>query len=243
MEDTYLIHHGIKGQKWGVRRFQNLDGTRTAAGKARERNGEQESSSGSSQRKGLSDAQKSTLKKVAIGVGVAAVAGLAAYGALKYSDAVKTAAWNKTVDNGMEAFENIKKDSAFWEKAAKDVGTSDSEIERVEKYLEKKELSDIENTAKYNSSTFKQARKTLKGEGRMTDAELQAMGVRTINDGGRQEWNDQLRSRIVKGGYSYENLGTAGGENSRSIYKMAPGQNVKAQGVSDPDYYKRRRSK
>ena len=34
-----LQHHGIKGQKWGVRRFQNPDGTRTAAGKAREREG------------------------------------------------------------------------------------------------------------------------------------------------------------------------------------------------------------
>ena len=33
--DNYLEHHGITGQKWGVRRFQNYDGTRTAAGKAR----------------------------------------------------------------------------------------------------------------------------------------------------------------------------------------------------------------
>lgn len=35
--EDYLAHHGIKGQKWGVRRFQNPDGTRTALGKKRER--------------------------------------------------------------------------------------------------------------------------------------------------------------------------------------------------------------
>jgi hypothetical protein len=32
-----LYHYGIKNQKWGVRRFQNEDGTRTALGKKRER--------------------------------------------------------------------------------------------------------------------------------------------------------------------------------------------------------------
>lgn len=30
-----LYHHGIKGQKWGIRRYQNEDGTLTAAGKSR----------------------------------------------------------------------------------------------------------------------------------------------------------------------------------------------------------------
>ena len=32
---NYIKHHGVKGQKWGVRRFQNKDGSLTAAGEKR----------------------------------------------------------------------------------------------------------------------------------------------------------------------------------------------------------------
>lgn len=35
MEYNYLKHHGIKHMKWGVRRYQNEDGTLTPAGKKR----------------------------------------------------------------------------------------------------------------------------------------------------------------------------------------------------------------
>lgn len=31
--DEYLAHHGIKGQKWGIRRYQNSDGSLTEFGK------------------------------------------------------------------------------------------------------------------------------------------------------------------------------------------------------------------
>lgn len=33
--EDYLMHYGIKGMKWGVRRYQNADGTLTAKGEKR----------------------------------------------------------------------------------------------------------------------------------------------------------------------------------------------------------------
>lgn len=35
MENNSLTHYGIRGMKWGVRRFQNSDGSYTSAGKKR----------------------------------------------------------------------------------------------------------------------------------------------------------------------------------------------------------------
>lgn len=46
--NTVLYHHGIKGQKWGIRRYQNPDRAWTDTGKARysDSTGESDSASG-----------------------------------------------------------------------------------------------------------------------------------------------------------------------------------------------------
>ena len=74
--DSYLEHHGILGMKWGVRRFQNKDGSLTSAGKKRKIANEH---AAETKKKGLSDRQKTALK---VGAAVA-VGGLAAYAGYK----------------------------------------------------------------------------------------------------------------------------------------------------------------
>lgn len=95
-----LYHHGIKGQRWGVRRYQNKDGSLTPAGKKR-----YDDSNGSSKPKrydklyskykssGYSDQEAARLAKgqikterVLIGIGAVAAATAIAYGTYKLTN-------------------------------------------------------------------------------------------------------------------------------------------------------------
>jgi hypothetical protein len=51
--DLYLMHHGVKGQKWGVRRYQNKDGSLTTSGKKHKKVSEK-----------ISDTSKKAIKKL-----------------------------------------------------------------------------------------------------------------------------------------------------------------------------------
>lgn len=73
-DEDYLEHHGIMGQKWGVRRYQNEDGTLTEEGKARYNDGRETTIKGTGKAaaenvksvgKNTATAVKSTGKQVA----------------------------------------------------------------------------------------------------------------------------------------------------------------------------------
>lgn len=113
---TYLAHHGIKGQKWGVRRFQNNDGSLTDQGK----------------RRYLSDETKRKIKtaaKVAAGVAGAAAIGYGVYkvglagNRLKMATAYKEA--SKISSNlGVTNFHNAQKSAELRDAAKKAIDTS-----------------------------------------------------------------------------------------------------------------------
>ena len=78
-----LYHHGIKGQKWGVRRFQNKNGSLTPAGK------ERYSDDGIEKRVETPEERKKRIaRNVAMGA-AAATAAIAAIGYMKYSKNLK----------------------------------------------------------------------------------------------------------------------------------------------------------
>lgn len=98
--DNSLQHHGILGQKWGVRRFEKAGGGLTAAGRTRYQTDEEGNYKKLSEHKGLSDEQKEKLKKYAKIGAVVVGTSLAAYGGYKLYQL------NKEATNGISAHQH-----------------------------------------------------------------------------------------------------------------------------------------
>lgn len=60
---NYIVHSGIKGQKWGIRRYQNEDGSLTPEGKERYRDVKKIYKSGMKTARGISNIEERSKKK------------------------------------------------------------------------------------------------------------------------------------------------------------------------------------
>ena len=71
MYNNYLYHHGIKGQKWGIRRYQNADGSLTAEGKAKKKEKRKSASEVCSKGRKAASAAMSKIRTIALKVFIA----------------------------------------------------------------------------------------------------------------------------------------------------------------------------
>lgn len=95
-----LEHYGVLGMKWGIRRYQNKDGTLTAAGKKRYAGDTPEQID-------TSERRKAKVIKAAKIAGITAAAALA--GAGTYYGLTQTAAGKALIASGAKAISNLTK--------------------------------------------------------------------------------------------------------------------------------------
>lgn len=168
-----LRHHGIKGQKWGIRRFQNKDGSLTPAGKKRYDESDEE-------REKKEKSKKTKAKVATAAVATAAVAA--------------TAAANKDkIKKGME-FVNANKPS----KGEKKETTVDEYKEGLKKTQSAdKALQGIKEIVN-KADDVAYAKKVRNDLTQMTDKDLQ-QAVNRLNMEERYSQVMQQRHKIERG--------------------------------------------
>jgi len=182
IESPYLSHHGIKGQRWGIRRFQNINGTLTPLGRKRVKKAMKlhdkilSAKSGSDYRK----AQKKFTK----------------YSRKLYSGETKELIKKIQEDNALRSVYEEKKSRVGRER-----------IEQALKYTQS--AASILSTAMTAYSTYATAKNTLAGiksKGKPTAAEQKALAeARNTNaDAAQKEYNLDRQKEKAKKEPKYE---------------------------------------
>lgn len=148
-----LYHHGIKGQRWGIRRFQNSDGSLTSAGRARYNRGKELSKEYGKVKGGeyerLTKRSKVYKANVEEMQRVAERYGLDAYGDGGYSSRYSEEVLRRAKDRYFEYSENVRSLQDQFEKSAKEF----ADRKMLEKYGDTA-ISDINYYNGVNTAIF-----------------------------------------------------------------------------------------
>lgn len=140
-----LYHHGIKGQKWGIRRFQQENGTLTSAGRERYADAIAKSEANANGNSSRSSQRKEKLKKIAKAAAITAGTAAVAYGTYKLAKSGALSNVTNSINSSVRAEKRAStasriKDAAFSFKM------SDEEL------LSK--ITRLENEAKLTNLTY-----------------------------------------------------------------------------------------
>lgn len=153
--DNFLAHHGIKGQKWGIRRFQNPDGTRTALGKKRERSDRD------------SQKTKRNLKRIGAGIAGTATAIGTGFGLKKASEHIdRNKLFDQTIPGGkdkpkMSPAEKMSREASNIGSNVKSVYRTAKKVKNLKNGRESKTLTDQELRDRINRLNLEKQYETL----------------------------------------------------------------------------------
>lgn len=124
-----LYHHGILGQKWGVRRFQNEDGSLTEAGKRRYDVGsERRSRKSRLEQKYLEKGKTELEAKKAAKNRIIAERALAAIGGLSIASVTALVARKHFKEKAQEHLRHLESDKAFRLTRLRQMGVFQSDL-------------------------------------------------------------------------------------------------------------------